>query len=181
MCVVGCKSEGQNHLGHGQGVAKLTSNEKPMFSLVHGQGGQNEKVGKTMLKDTLTVPDLMHSLTIAGLKLSTTDGELKVCGDVSKLTQTHKQSLSHHKDTIKLLLQPVEVDEDSQAFKIITVCIERQICDECGSSWLDIMEHDYRCGVCNSVVRLTPNEIFWPTPKTKATGGNSNSKDQPSC
>ena len=138
-------------------MAKLTNNDNTGNSLVHGQGGQYGKVGKAMLN--LSIPDLMHSLTLAGLKLTLANGELKVCGDISKLTPLHKQSLSDSKDTLKLLIQPIESTE----FKTIHVCIENRICDECGGRWLDITEHDYRCGVCNSKVKLTPDEIFWPS------------------
>jgi len=151
-------------------MAKLKNNENTGNSLVHGQGGQYGKVEKAMLN--LSISDLMHSLTLAGLKLTLADGELKVCGDITKLTPLHKQSLSHHKDTIKPLIQPIQSTE----FKTITVCIEKQICNECGGRWLDITEHDYRCGVCNSKVKLTPDEIFWPSHAIAATANKQVTK-----
>ena len=151
-------------------MAKLTNDEKSVFSLVHGQGGQKAKVEKAMLN--LSIPDLMHSLNIAGLKLTLADGGVKVVGDIRKLTPLHKQSLSDHKNTIKLLIQPIESTE----FKRITVCIEKQICDECGGRWLDITKHGYRCGICNSEVTLTPDEIFWPIYANATLGTSNNPK-----
>ena len=111
---------------------------------------------------TISVSDLMHSLTISGLTLSLADDQLKVCGEIGKLTLSQKQSLSQHKDTIKLLLQPVvEEVEVSDRSETITVCIGKPICDECGGRWLDITSLGYRCTVCNSETTLTPDEIFW--------------------
>jgi hypothetical protein len=150
-------------------VAKLTNNEKPVFLLVQGQGGQNGRVGKTML--TLSVSELMHSLTISGLTLSLADEQLKVCGEIGKLTTSQKQALSQHKDTIKLLLQPVvEEVEASDRSETITVCIGKPICDECGGRWLDITSQGYRCTICNSETTLTPDEIFWAVEPKQVDG-----------
>jgi hypothetical protein len=58
---------------------------------------------------SIPVSDLMHSLTTLGFTLSLAGDELKVCGEIGKLTPSQKQALSQHKDDIKFLLRNKEV------------------------------------------------------------------------
>ncbi len=163
MCVCVCVVNGgtENQLDHGDDD-EVDEQAKAYVFMPWLQGAQIGKVIMIKLNETISVSELMHSLTISGLRLALADDELKVCGEIGKLTTGQKQALSQHKNTIKLLLQPVvEEVEASDRSEMITVCIGKPICDECGGRWLDITSQGYRCTICNSETTLTPDEIFW--------------------
>lgn len=59
-----------------------------------------------MLKKTLSVADLLHSLTVAGLGIELSNGDLKVVGDCRLLTVDQKSALVANKPTLVAMLQP---------------------------------------------------------------------------
>lgn len=59
---------------------------------------------------TLNVPDLLHSLTVAGMSLAVDDGELKVRGEVQSLTPSQRDALIANKPTLLAMLQPPDDD-----------------------------------------------------------------------
>lgn len=60
----------------------------------------------------MSLPDLLHSLTIAGLRLELAGDNLKVIGDTSLLTTEHKAALTANKGTLVAMLSLPKANED---------------------------------------------------------------------
>lgn len=64
--------------------------------------------------------------------------------------------------------------DDRVIFDPITVCVEKQVC-KCGGRWLDITMNGYRCGVCNAVISMSADQIFWSSVDYASLHGGADS------